>query len=294
MIRHCNHAAILMYHRVLPDNCPADWLFPSLVVDVDSFARQMRWLCREFHVTTVGDLLNGAVRSDKPRAAVTFDDGYSDNARYAAPILEAAGVRGTFFVTTGFIGTEQRLWFDVAARVRATTDSGVPSGSFAERMSYWKSIPTAERRRLLDRLTNSTDWLAPQRDRAMTVADILRLKEAGHEVGVHTRTHPILTRTEPQDLESEIAGSLADLRRWGSEPRGIAYPNGDYSEDVVAAVKSAGLQYGLSTSLGWFSGDGNVFAIPRIDVNMARLKGWHQDPVEGLKAELAWLRIRRR
>ncbi len=288
VIRRLDAAAILMYHRILPGRCPADWPFPSLVVDTDSFSLQMRWLARQFHVCTVSDLLAETVRPEKPRAVVTFDDGYSDNVLHAAPLLEEVGIRGTFFVTTGFIGENKRLWFDVAARMAAA------SGSFKQRMSRWKSMNTAERRDSLNRLTHPGDWCAPERDRAMTVADLQRLANTGHEIGVHTRTHPILTMVEPTELTSEIAGSVSDLKAWGIAPRGIAYPNGDYSETVIAESRRAGLNYGLSTSLGWYCQGENAFSIPRIDVNMLRLTGWHKDPVEGLKAELTWLGIKSR
>ena len=292
VIGRVDHTPILMYHRILPEKCPSDWPFPGLVVDVNSFAQQMQWLAREFQVCTVSELLMATGPLDKPRAAVTFDDGYADNALYAAPILEEAGVRGTFFVTTGFIGGNQRLWFDVAARLAPSSDSGSPSGSIQQRMSLWKSMPTAARRVLLARLTQPSDWYAPERDRAMTVTELCQLAQSGHEIGVHSRTHPILTKTEPDELTREIAGCISDLRSWGIEPKGIAYPNGDYSENVVAAVRSCGLRYGLSTALGWYRKTQSLFSIPRIDVNISRLNGWHKDPVEGLKAELAWLGFR--
>ena len=44
--------------------------------------------------------------------AITFDDGYEDNFRYAAPILERLELPATFFVVTQWIGTETVAWWD--------------------------------------------------------------------------------------------------------------------------------------------------------------------------------------
>jgi peptidoglycan/xylan/chitin deacetylase (PgdA/CDA1 family) len=38
--------------------------------------------------------------------SITFDDGYLNNFEEAAPILKRAGLPATFFVTTGFIGSQ--------------------------------------------------------------------------------------------------------------------------------------------------------------------------------------------
>jgi peptidoglycan/xylan/chitin deacetylase (PgdA/CDA1 family) len=44
--------------------------------------------------------------------SITFDDGYRDNFDNAAPILERLGLPATFFVATGFIGTDEVAWWD--------------------------------------------------------------------------------------------------------------------------------------------------------------------------------------
>jgi len=44
--------------------------------------------------------------------AITFDDGYADNVKLAVPVMDALGLRATFFVVAGLIGTDGELWYD--------------------------------------------------------------------------------------------------------------------------------------------------------------------------------------
>lgn len=58
-----------------------------------------------------------------PRAvAITFDDGYGDNALTAAPMLAEAGLPATLFVTTGLLG-QKRYWWDELADLVLETSS---------------------------------------------------------------------------------------------------------------------------------------------------------------------------
>ena len=107
--------AILMYHRIAtPDVDP--W---GLSVSPERFAEQVHAL-RARRTTLsmdafVARLRSGALPHDA--VALTFDDGYLDNLRRAKPILEAAGVPATVFLTTGRIGTGEEFWWDELARM---------------------------------------------------------------------------------------------------------------------------------------------------------------------------------
>ena len=46
----------------------------------------------------------------KPFAALTFDDGYRDNAEHALPILKRHGAPWTLFVTSDYAKGTGRLW----------------------------------------------------------------------------------------------------------------------------------------------------------------------------------------
>ena len=70
-------------------------------LDFPLFREQILFLKDHFHVVTMEQVLDAAEGKDTlPENAVllTFDDGYLDNYTYAMPILEEAGIQGSFFI----------------------------------------------------------------------------------------------------------------------------------------------------------------------------------------------------
>jgi len=51
--------------------------------------------------------------------AITFDDGYADNAELALPVLNRWSLPATFYVTTGFIQTQTQTEWDQQANLRS-------------------------------------------------------------------------------------------------------------------------------------------------------------------------------
>ncbi|HEX8606832.1 MAG TPA: hypothetical protein VF774_29590, partial [Pseudoduganella sp.] len=75
--------SILIYHRVLPHKDP---LFPS-EVDAAEFSAQIGMLKSRFNVLPLLEAVRRAKDGTLPprAAAITFDDGYADNAEVALP-----------------------------------------------------------------------------------------------------------------------------------------------------------------------------------------------------------------
>ncbi len=69
-------------------------------------------------------------------------------------------------------------------------------------------------------------------------------KDSGHEVAVHSYTHPSLAELPEPSVAWEV---LADRKRleetFGVTVRGMAYPNGSYDDRVVEILKKCGIVY---------------------------------------------------
>src|SRR5579863_4293253 len=84
----------------------------ALTVSPQEFAVQLRTMqgrgCAMVRLSRLVDDVSGG-RNRACEIALTFDDGYADAMTEAAPLLRSAGAAGTFFITTGLIGTAGHL-----------------------------------------------------------------------------------------------------------------------------------------------------------------------------------------
>ena len=106
---------ILMYHRIA-DPAYDPW---GLAVSAVHFKDQLGALKTRRHplpmAALVENLKSGTL--DDRMVALTFDDGYVDNVTTAKPLLEAAGVPATTFLTTGWLGRTDEFWWDELAEM---------------------------------------------------------------------------------------------------------------------------------------------------------------------------------
>jgi peptidoglycan/xylan/chitin deacetylase (PgdA/CDA1 family) len=134
--------------------------------------------------------------------AVTFDDAYHSTLTHAAPILASLGLPGTVFAPTDFIDRSEPM--------------------------SWPGIDGWEE-------TPYTDEL-----RCLTWDGLAELREAGWEVGSHTRSHAHLTALGDGPLQEELTESRAVLVDRLGRCASLALPYGDGNGRVLRAARQAG------------------------------------------------------
>ena len=109
-------ALIAVFHRI-DDRYPTN----SITCSTRQFREFCDFFTRYFRVVSLTELLDRltAGADISRRLAITFDDGYRDNFTFAAAELRKRGLPATFFVTTGFIGTEHTAWWDAGEGIRS-------------------------------------------------------------------------------------------------------------------------------------------------------------------------------
>ncbi len=112
-------AIILAYHRVA--DLESD---PQLLaVSPRHFAEHLEVLRRAYRPLSLRALRRRLLLNRwRPGTLVlTFDDGYADNLLQAKPLLEAAGVPATVFVTAGMLDSSREYWWDALEQVLLRT-----------------------------------------------------------------------------------------------------------------------------------------------------------------------------
>ena len=270
---------MLCYHRVLPAERKPHYFQRDLVVTAGAFKRHCRTLRERYDVLPLSAAIDARARTNgtgRPIAVITFDDGYWDNAAFAAPILAEFGLPATFFVVAGFVGKPAALWFDRLGRAydallradlvsegwstvarsgldRETVESLSAGRSAGELVSRAKSLTAEQRGRLLESLSAAAGLPgdAWQDDRLMDWQQLAALIDAGHEIGAHGMTHEILTRLDDRTLESEVRESRRVIeQQLGVTVQSFCYPNGDVDDRVARAVQSAGYRAAVSVATG--------------------------------------------
>lgn len=275
--------SVLIFHRVTPEPDP---LFP-LEMHAQRFDRLMQYVAGVFNVLTVRDAQEGLLTGKLPARAlaITFDDGYADNAEYALPILQRHGLRATFFVATGFLNGG-RMWNDsVIELLRRTTKREIDASCFAcgvlpltntaERMmAIGKILPVvkyktlSERHEALVELSELCGTPSVPDDLMMSSEQVRQLHRAGMEIGGHTVNHPILTAIDDVGALREISLGRAALEEiLGSSVTSFAYPNGgpgvDYALRHTAMVRQAGFSCAVTTAAGTVGAESDAMQWPR-------------------------------
>lgn len=275
---------VLIYHRVtvLQDD-------PHLLaVSPENFRAQMQFLKRSFRVVRFEEVWSGL----RERAvAVTFDDGYADNALEALPVLEDVGVPATFFVSTGTLGTREEFWWDELERI-IFGDAGYPEEFCLDDRDYGRTWSTATREQRLVLhgelhslalkigVARRDGWLKQLRawarldktgreaNRPLATGELRTLAASPWTtIGAHTVAHPCFSALSEDEQRHEIFSSKQQLERLlGTEITVFSYPFGrkdQYNRTSVRLCREAGFQKAASNFPGQAHRWTDNYQIPR-------------------------------
>jgi peptidoglycan/xylan/chitin deacetylase (PgdA/CDA1 family)/SAM-dependent methyltransferase len=108
--------------------------------------------------------------------------------------------------------------------------------------------------------------------------DVERIAAAGHEIGFHTRRHPVLTELGDEELAEALADGRGELAAAAGRPvELLAYPFGVADERVAAAARSAGYRAAFTVAEEAVTPASDPLLLPRVAApyEPASRLGWH-------------------
>jgi peptidoglycan/xylan/chitin deacetylase (PgdA/CDA1 family) len=272
-------ALILGYHSIQHrPELGADTIGLGITHAASAFARQMELLAREYSPVSLPEILNflkGELPPPRNALAVTFDDGYRDNAEIAAPVLARYGIPAAFFLTTSLISTSQVPWFccmrhafartrkkewvePVRGREWKLASSRRRKMALQAAIEIGSSMTGNERQTLMQTIERDLEVTPPAQEVPMMLTwdQVRALRDAGHVIGSHTCVHTNLAHVGSDEfIRAELFESKRQIENeLRAAPRHFSYPhpalNPQWTPQTVALTMEAGYETAVTTTPG--------------------------------------------
>lgn len=272
---------VLMYHRVCERSAHTRcWFARGTAVTPAALAQQLAWLGERFAIVPLEELHAPPRADERPRIALTFDDGYADTLELAAPICARYGASAVCFACAAPARGGPALWFDAWYAIvhaglgrpawgAALCRRGLPAaadvaacvgGDVKQRLA---ALPPTERDLVLGELAVELGAVMPA---AYLDVDGLRaLRRFGWCVGGHGGSHRELSGCDEPTLAAELRdsrGLLTDVDQRG--PLCFSYPNGAFDERVIRAVAAEGFDLACTVESAPWTDLAARLTIPRL------------------------------
>ena len=244
---------IFNFHRVSNEHSPA---FPP--IPVKTFEKVIRLLNHQFMIIPQEALVEKLPDSTKKDFCIlTFDDGYADFAEYALPILEKHKIPSTLHIVTDVATTGKMFWtqrlnkiVETYYQLKMPIECSSLSQVYIMRNDkevemtaldiYLRLVEDDNRMEIINELASKITATIPE-TKMLTWQDLKSLPRDIVTIGSHAHTHNNLLKMSSDEVTEELSKSFNLIKEnIGIEPLSIAYPNGQYSEEINTLASDIG------------------------------------------------------
>jgi peptidoglycan/xylan/chitin deacetylase (PgdA/CDA1 family) len=256
-----------------------------MIVSESTFCHLVRYLSTEHQIVPL-NASRTSNSSGRLPVILTFDDGWSDNAIYAHPILSRSNASATIFLCPEKMGQSLPFWperltalFHAATRAQRSQEffhlvaNGAASAdaTLPQLIDTVKQFSPDRRDALLESLQQllspEASTIPNDTDSTMSWDVARKLSQSGIEFGSHTLHHEILTHIPIDMAHREISHSGKRVSQEIGQPCfAFAYPNGDWSPEVRDITASAGYAVAFANRPGVWRAQTDAFAVPRVNL----------------------------
>lgn len=219
---------VIVYHRVVPTGEHLNSAVLSTELSV--FIEQMDWLLKSgFSFASLDAIVRyvkGEISLPGKTIAITFDDGFQDNYKYAYPVLKKRNLHATIFLTTSFMGK-----------------------TLAYQDTFWQPSFSENKNTQF----NFLSW-----------EEIEIMYAHGIAFEPHTHTHVDLTAVSELQAEEEIVKSRDIIeKRLGKKSRHFGYPYGLFNEKIMNLLGKKSFDAGWTVASEKLARGLNIYKLPR-------------------------------
>lgn len=300
-------AVVLMYHRVLtPKEIRSSGSHPSIMVECETFAKQMELVKRRFKVLSIEEFtrrMEHKIPFDNSSCLITFDDGWKDNYLHALPILKANEIPAVVFLPVNYIGGRRHFWHEALVHLfvlAVKTARKEPTRAERLRQAVARTGCQAifdvsdedPRPQIIAVISDNRKGLLPSVidavlsdlscelgvddgdlegvDRFMDWDEVGAMAQAGIEFGGHGAEHRLLSHVPIEEARVDIQRSKEGIDRHVkvATPT-FSYPRGYWTPQVAELVKASGFRLAFLAKGGSVSCQDDPYTLRRINIGQA-------------------------
>jgi peptidoglycan/xylan/chitin deacetylase (PgdA/CDA1 family) len=256
----------------------------------------LRGLRKEFDIVGLGELIENISRPGKKKGrllAVTFDDGARSYLTQALPVLESLGIPSTCFLITDCVGDRKLYWRylynyclhaghgrELALLIGDTYGTQVREDqviSFTRR-HFRPEKNEAVMAGIFRQVIAEEQYREKEQGLFLSLADLQLLRRHPLvSLGVHTKSHPVLSGLDDKQIREEISGSIDfHKQRIGGGLPMFSIPFGRLYRDYDERSVSIARELSVGVILSAYGGDNRegqpLYNVRRIPVQEEILK----------------------
>lgn len=292
---------ILCYHGVTNSISQGIENFSGKHIQQEVFYKQIDFLKKNCSILSMDEVVEiSMLKKTWPKnpVALTFDDGFKNNASIAAPILKNLDVPATFYICPGMIGGDEIFWVDkVEACINLTKEKSLTidlNGSvefFLEShqsrinavqkiKNFCKSVNQHQKDTIISELIYKSNinpgYSHAENYHIMNWDEVSFLNKSNlFIIGGHSNKHEIFTKQNRDEVYQNIKNSLDTLHsKLGQPIKHYSYPEGQsnhFDKFVVQQLKQFNIQCCPSSIEGSNEPSADLFHLRRYMVGFEEL-----------------------
>lgn len=250
---------ILVYHGI---DAVGETRFNSRFISKVFFEEFIKHITTHYNVISLDDYYQKKFKKNTLNIALTFDDGYLNNYKYAVPILEKYKVPACFYITTVHEKAPY-LWADFLDLVSYHTNKEevvlerslyqknakkefIWNGVFMKNVA--KTVPYDTLKLIYEVFEDDWKALPPEKfEDYWKLMNAEQIKEIADNplftIGAHGETHASLVDIPIEEAKQEILNSKQQLETICNQPiREFAFPFGYYNQELATYCEEIGFE----------------------------------------------------